>query len=522
VPVGARAYRQPAPHRLGSARHECPDHRPPRGRGPHEENPATRFIGIDIGTTAVKAALFDVDGHPIESLREAYPTTRGDDGGVEQDPADWWRLVDGALRHFAKRPDAGSVAAIGITSQANTHVFADGQGVALAPAIVWQDGRSHVEAAGLDATIRTAERLSWWGSPLPVDASHALARMRWMARHRPGIWRRTASVLLPKDWCLQRLTGERVSDPLSNIGLVDLQARYAGALIERVEGAAQRLPALADMASVAGTVRPNLPFAGLPVAVGTMDAWAGVFGTGSTAEGSGLYLSGTSEILGLLSHRVVPTPGVLVMPERHAMRLHVGPTQSGGAAQVWFCDLFGMTPAAMAAAAAQHVPGTGTPLFLPHLQGERAPLWDAKARGTFLGLSASSDRAALAFAVYEGVACSARLLLDALARSAELAPSALNCGGGGFRNDTWNRIRADVLGVDLHRVAATDPGLLGAAGLASVATGHHAGIADAFSALVRIDRTYSPAPGSVERRDTRMALYRDAYAATRSISHRLS
>jgi len=482
----------------------------------------THFIGIDIGTTAVKAALFDADGHPIESLREAYPTQRPDGGIVEQDPADWWRLVDGALRRFARRTEAAAVAAIGITSQANTHVFADENGTALAPAIVWQDGRSHAEAAELDATLEPAERLAWWGAPLPVDASHALARMRWMARHRPGIWRRTASVLLPKDGCLQRLTGERVSDPLSNIGLVDLQARYADALIERVEGAAQRLPPLADMTSVAGRVRPGLPFAGVPVAVGTMDAWAGVFGTGSTAEGSGVYLSGTSEILGLLSHQVVPTPGVLVMPERHGMRLHVGPTQSGGAAQAWFCDLFGMTPDAMAMAAAQHVPNVATPLFLPHLQGERAPLWDAKARGTFLGLSASSDRAALAFAVYEGVACSARMLLDALASSADLAPTALNGGGGGFRSDTWNRIRADMLGVDLHRVVATDPGLLGAAGLAAIATGHHAGIADAFSALVHIDRTFSPAAGTEERRDTRMALYRDAYAATRSLSHRLS
>lgn len=478
------------------------------------------LIGIDVGTTSVKAALFDADGTVRDALAQPYPTARHGASRVEQDPTDWTRAVEAALARFADRVPVGAVRGIGLTSQVNTHLFVDAAGNPLAPAIVWQDGRAAAEAATIDATIEEDERLRWWGAPLPVDASHALARMRWMAAHEPTVWARTAHVLLPKDHCLFALTGERVSDPLSNIGLVGADSRHVDALLERVPGARERLPALADMTSVAGRVRAGLPFAGCPVAVGTMDAWAGLFGCGVTGEGHGLYLGGTSEILGIVSGHVTPTPGVLVMPRSHDITLHVGPTQSGGASQLWLCRLLGIEPEEMGRLSASHDPRRPTPLFLPHLQGERAPLWDADARGVFVGLDASSDRAALAHAVHEGVALSARWLLESLEASAGTALEALNVGGGGFRSDAWNRIRADTLGVTLHRAAATDPGTLGAAGLAAVATGRHASVQAAFADLCSIDRTWEPDLSRAAWHEERYALFRETYARTRELSHR--
>jgi len=479
------------------------------------------LIGIDVGTTAVKAALFDLDGTLHDACHRPYPTHRPIPSHVEQSPNDWTDAVHAALLRFADRVPSEAVRGIGLTSQVNTHVFVDAAGTPLAPAIVWQDGRSGDAAATLDAGIVDADRLTWWGAPLPIDASHALARMRWMSEHEPALWARTAHVLLPKDHCLRALTGELVSDPLSNIGLVDRASRHVDALLERVPGAAGRLPPLADMTAVAGQVRADLPFAGTPVAVGTMDAWAGLFGCGVTEEGRGMYLSGTSEILGVLSSTVNPTPGVLVMPPSHGMTLHVGPTQSGGASQLWFCRLFGTTPEEMGRLAAAHDPADPLPLFLPHLQGERAPLWDAAARGVFLGLDASMERSALARSVYEGVALSARCLLESLQLSAGMSPGALQAGGGGFRTDAWNALRADTLGVTLHRSAATDPGTLGAAGLAAVATGVHASLTDAFARLVHVDRSWEPDRSRAAWHEDRYALYRDSYAATRDISHRL-
>ena len=185
---------------------------------------------------------------------------------------------------------------------------------------------------------------------------------------------------------------------------------------------------------------------------------------------------------------------------------------------MWFCRLMGLEPSQMAELASSHPADRPYPLFLPHLQGERAPLWDASARGVFVGLDASTDRAALARSVYDGVACSARLLLDALQNSAGTDIQSMNAGGGGFRTPVWNQIRANVLGVSLDKVAVDDPGTLGAAGLAAVAIGLHASVQDAFDTMVQIEQRYEPDPTVKDFHAERMALYNETYQNTRSIS----
>ena len=480
----------------------------------------TRLIGIDLGTTACKAALYDLDGRTLERVVAPYPIDRPAPGRAEQDAGDWERAALGALERLEARVAPGSVAAIGLTSQVNTHLFVDGAGGPLAPALVWQDVRAADDASALDATLSDGERLAWWGAPMPIDASHALARMAWTARTRPELWAGTVRVLLPKDHLLARLTGECASDPLSNVGLVGADGAHVPALLDRVPGAAARLPPLGAPDTVVGRVRAGLPFAGRPVALGTMDAWAGLVGLGAVGDGDGLYLGGTSEILGIVSADAVPTPGVLVMPESLGVRLHVGPTQSGGASLGWAARLLDTDAAGALALAAAHDPARRYPLFLPHLDGERAPLWDASARGLFLGVEAATDRCALARAVLDGVACSARWLLDSLEASADRRPRALRAGGGGFRDDAWNRLRADTLDRALELVDAPDPGALGAAAIAAVAVGLHADLRAARDALVSVRATVEPEPAGVARQAERVGLYRDAYAATRELSER--
>jgi xylulokinase len=150
----------------------------------------------------------------------------------------------------------------------------------------------------------------------------------------------------------------------------------------------------------------------VPVATGLMDAWASMFGVGVKAEGDAMYLSGTSEIPGVISAKVHPAEGALVFPPHMGLTLHAAPTQSGGASLAWLCRMFDATPEVLMAEVAAAKPAPA--LFLPHLSGERAPLWDASARGTFLGLDASMGRAEMARAVLEGVAMSVRLAFEAL------------------------------------------------------------------------------------------------------------
>lgn len=479
------------------------------------------LIGIDIGTSAVKAMVFDQAGTVLAIFSEAYPTQRPKPGHVEQDAGTWMKLVADGLQTLAAKQDLAPVAAIGITSQVNTHVFIDRNGDPLAPAIVWQDGRCEAEAAELTAHIPEEQRIAWWGEPRPIDASHGLARMLWMSRHHPDLWAKTWKVMLPRDYCIYRMTGEIATDPIANIGLVDTHLHYADGLFDHVPGAAQRTVPLADMTDITGTVQAGQPCAGTPVAVGTMDAWAGMFGTGVPGQGHAVYLSGTSEVLGIMSEKSVPTPGVLTFPTYHGMTLHAGPTQSGGAAFLWCSRLLNRSPDELVRLVEALDFDKPAPLFLPHLQGERAPLWDINARGTFLGMDTSTGPAELTRAVFEGVACSAALLSARLETCADLDCPELNCGGGGFRSDVWNQIRADILGKALKRTAVKDPGVLGAAGLAAVAAGLQPDIETAFSELVHFDRTYRPNLDRQEHSQKLLALYNKAYEDARDVNHAL-
>jgi xylulokinase len=194
------------------------------------------LIGIDIGTTAVKAVMSGPDGERLAAFAAPHPMHRETPGAAEQDPADWVASVEAALLRFAAHPRAGEVGAIGVTSQVNTHVFCGADLAALRPAVTWQDTRAAAEAARLDARLGPEAKIAALGAPIPIDASHALSRMAWVARNEPGVWAATRQVLLPKDYVIARLTGEAVADPLSAVGLAGADLRYASAVVDPSPG----------------------------------------------------------------------------------------------------------------------------------------------------------------------------------------------------------------------------------------------------------------------------------------------
>ncbi|NJM82396.1 MAG: carbohydrate kinase [Tabrizicola sp.] len=474
------------------------------------------LIGIDVGTTSVKAVMFTANGHRLAEFAASYPTIRHPPDRVEQDPEDWHRLVSSALAGFAARAEARSVRAICLTSQVNTHVFVDRELRPLHPAIVWQDGRAAAAGARLDATIPVEDKIAWIGAPIPLDASHALSRMAWMKAAHPAIWKAAAHVMLPRDFLLARLTGAVVTDPISAVGLVSPDLTYARSLIALLPGAAKRLPPLQDPLSIAGRMRQGGPFAGIPVITGLMDAWASLLGLGVASEGQAMYLSGTSEVLGLISPRITNEPGVITFPPWAGITLHAGPTQAGGASLDWVARLLGQEPGALARDAAGIT--AQSPLFLPHLQGERAPLWDPSARGAFAGLTGACGPAEIAAAVMEGVAFSARLAMEALQRSAGVIPSQIQTGGGGAASDRWSQIRADVFGRTFLRVAGRDPGATGAALMAGVGVGILPDLAQAATAMIRTDRVFTPDGAARALADDRFAIWQRLYQQLRPIN----
>jgi xylulokinase len=478
-------------------------------------------IGIDIGTSAIKAVMIGPEGGTLDRFAAPHETARPGPGAAEQDPAGWIAQVTAALGRFARHPAAARVAAIGLTSQVNTHVFCDGALAPLCPAIVWQDTRAAAAGAALEARIDPAAKIAALGAPIPIDASHALARMAWMAEHAPGVWDRTRHVLLPKDFVLARLTGAIGADPISAVGLVGPDLRYADAVVGLVARAGRVLAPLADPLAIGGVVVAGLPFAGVPVAVGTMDAWASMFGLGVGAEGQAFHLSGTSEVLGAISAQGGGAAGVISFAPWRGIRLHAAPTQAGGASLAWLGRLLGRGVAELGTLAGGAPITERSPLFLPHLEGERAPLWDARSRGGFAGLGTADGPAELARAVMEGVAFSARLALEAVADAAGIATPALRHGGGGAASDAWCRIRADAMGRRLERVAAPETGATGAAAMAAVAAGLAPDIATATARLVQTDALFVPDQAAAALADRRFALYRDLYEGLKPVHRAL-
>ena len=475
------------------------------------------LIGIDVGTTAVKAVLIGLDGRRMSEFSRPYPMARPEPGAAEQDPADWMACVLDALRGFEAAHDLGGLQGIGICSQVNTHVFVDAAGNAVLPAITWQDGRQAADAAAIDAQVTAAQKLAWFGGPVPIDASHGLSRIAYVRRVAPEAFARARHMLLPKDYCVMHLTGAVGSDSVSAVGLVDRQG-YVGQLLALVPRAAELLPQLHGFSHVAGKVRNGLPCAGTPVVVGAMDAWGGMFGVGVVDEGDAMLQSGTSEIAGIISSAVHPTPGVILFPPYEGITMHAAPTQSGGAALQWFAQVLGRTPAELSALAASVEPTSAVPLFLPHLQGERAPLWDSQSRGVFARIDGRAGPAEMARAVLEGVAFSVRLAFEALSKSAGRESSVANLGGGGSRSDIWSAIKADTLGFTLRRAAVPEAAAMGAAILAGVGSGAFGSLREAAHQLVSVDRSFEPDSRHQPYYDEKFARYQALYRALKDFN----
>jgi xylulokinase len=477
------------------------------------------LIGIDVGTTAVKAILIDTAGNRLADFQRPVPMSRPSPGFAEQNPDHWADAVLDALTLFASRVDLSGLAAIGICSQVNTHAFVGSDYTALIPAITWQDTRCTAEAEALDAQVSAAQKTAWFGGPVPIDTSHALSRMAYVARVHPDVYARTRHVLLPKDFCVMRLTGEVVSDAIAAVGLAG-PGGYVGELLDLVPRARELLPALQSFHHVAGRVRAGLPCAGTPVVVGAMDAWGGMFGVGVVDDGDAMYQCGTSDILGIVSSSVNPTSGVVLFPPYEGIVLHAAPTQSGGAALQWLSRVSGATPAQLSVSAAECEPSGSLPLFLPHLEGERAPVWDATSRGVFARMDSRTGISDMARSVMEGVAFSARWALVALQDSSGVTVSQANIAGGGARADTWCQIRADALGVALQRTAVRESTALGAAILAGLGSAVVGSLRQAIRQLVRFDRTFEPQEVNRAYYDEKFGHFMALYDALRPINAR--
>jgi xylulokinase len=441
------------------------------------------YIGIDIGTSEVKALLLADDHSVIGTAGAALTVSRPRPGFSEQNPADWWTGTQSALAQLrAAHPvEYAATQAIGLCGQMHGAVLLDAHDRVLRPAILWNDTRSATECAEMMAECPELAELA--GS-LAMPGFTA-PKLRWVARHEPELFKRVAKVLLPKDFVRLMLTGDYQSDLSDASGTLWLDVRHrdwSDRLLALTGLDRSHMPQLLEGSDAGGRLKPEVAQAlGLSpsvlVAGGAGDNAARAVGMGAVEPGQGFLSLGTSGVLFVVTPSYQPNAASATHAFCHALpgRWHqMSVMLSAASALQWISGVLGAGPAgevAQRAAALTAAERAASPLFLPYLSGERTPHNDATVRGSFHQLSFDTDAARLGYAVMEGVSFGLRDGLAAL-NAAGSSVTRLSLVGGGARSPFWAQQLASVLNAEVvtHGSSAVG-GALGAARLAWLATG---------------------------------------------------
>lgn len=485
------------------------------GRLPHNAGvtaPEPAILAIDLGTSETKAALVTASGRIVGAARAPYPTDVDSvTGRAEQDPEGWWAALASVCARLAAAAP-GSLAAVCVVGQGPTMAPVDAGGRATHPALTWLDTRPVAEAPGLEA----ATGLAGWGLGI-------LPAARWLERHAPDAAAATRWYLNSWEWAVLRLTGNAVTTRSLGQVLPDPSRAARAGLV------ADRVAPIAAAGSVVGVVTARaartlgIPV-GIPVVTGTVDSFASFHGAGLLEAGDAVDTGGTSGGLAVYWDAPVEVPGAWVAAAPLPDRWIVGGAMTAtGKALDWFDESVlagGHGSPALIDAAAAVPPGAGGILFLPYLAGERSPIWDPLARGAFVGLTLAHGQAHLARAILEAAALALRHVAEPILATG-LRIDELRVAGGTARGNTWNQIKADVLGVPVAVPAARETAVLGAGILAAVAIGWHADPRAAIRAMVRIDHRLEPDSRTRATYDALFEAYRDLWPAVASVAHRL-
>ncbi len=489
------------------------------------------LVGLDVGTSFVKAGLYDPKGHELAVAREALSVTVPAPGWAEQDPREWWRAIQKVLERLTHQFDARRIAGVGLCAQCPGQVLVGRDGEALGNAIIWSDQRAAAEAAWLEENVSAEERRLWLGAA-HLDEPHAApARLLWLKNH-DARFGQAASILQPKDFVGLMLTGLAATDLHTAFLLAHPESRsYHPDLLERLGVKAGQLPPVMAITDLLGQVTAEAAqrtglLAGTPVFVGTIDAYCDTLAGGAFIPGQAVDVSGTSEIVSLGVDRQASGGGVYYTRLEEGAQFLCGPMQTGGSVLSWLAGAFypemnrKMSYEFLEQEARQSPAGADGLVFLPYLQGERAPIWDAQVRGAFLGVTASHDRRSFTRAGYESVAFAVRHVLEACESVGGVKAERVVTCGGGARSAFWNALKANILRRDIYPLKTEATGCLGAAMIAAVGMKRFSSLADAWKGMNITGERISPDSNLSDRYDDLYGLYRRAYPGLRTVLER--
>ncbi|MAY63188.1 MAG: xylulokinase [Rhizobiales bacterium] len=435
------------------------------------------YLGLDLGTSSVKALLIDENQSVVGSASAALGVERPHPGWSEQDPANWIEAVRAALAQLsASQPaEVRAVKGIGLSGHMHGATTIDASGKVIRPCILWNDTRSYKEAAELDGDPRFRELTG-----NIVFPGFTAPKLVWMARNEAENFKRVAKVLLPKDYLRYWLTGETISEMSDAAGTswLDTGKRaWNDDLLSATGMSREQMPSLIEGTEVGGTLRPEIAAelglpAGIPVAGGAGDNAAAACGMGTVTDGAAFASLGTSGVLFAANDAYRPNPESAVHAFCHALPQtwhQMGVILSATDSLNWLAGITGKKPSELTAPLDETIRAPGSVTFLPYLSGERTPHNDAQIRGAFAGLGHEADQLAMTRAVLEGVAFAFRDSLEALGQAGTKLDR-VTATGGGSQSRYWLKVLATVLNMPVDLPADGDFGAaFGAARLGLIA-----------------------------------------------------
>lgn len=489
------------------------------------------LLGIDVGTSSVKAVLIDRSGNIYAVGQAEYPLHHTGPAMVEQDPEDWWhgtcKAVNEVLGQVTYGPER--VLGLAISCQAPALLALDRSGRPLRPAIIWMDRRAVAESVYLTKTIG-ADNIHKITGNRP-DPFYLASRLLWQRNHEPNVMKRTWKYVQVNSYINYRLTGQLTLDP-SNVALLQLfdyqKNEWSGTICSACGVEPSMFPEIIAAHFVQGKVTAQASEetglkVGTPVMSGTVDSASAALEVGVIEPGIAAEMTGTSTVVIMPNDKGLTEPALIAMP--HALpgiHLLLGAMVASGGCLRWFRDQFGQPEEQSASEmkadvfdlltrqASYFKPGSGGVIFLPYMMGERSPLWHTNARGVFFGLSLATPKAALVRSILEGTAFALRQNIE-VALNAGTIISEVRSIGGCSRSDLWNQIKADVLGLPILVPRSSVGSPFGAAVLAGIGTGVFTNIRKSLMEIVHLERRFEPDQANHEQYSRIYDIFRDIY-----------
>ena len=483
-------------------------------------------IGIDLGTSAAKFLLIDEKGNVVNEVSREYPLSFPHPGWSEQKPEDWWDAVLTGVPELIANVDAGEVKGIGSGGQMHGLVALDEQDNVIRPAILWNDGRTFAEVDYLNEEIGRSTLSELTGNI--AFAGFTAPKLLWMQKNEPELFAKISKIMLPKDYITYCLTGVHATDysDASGMLLLDVQHKCWSSKMCEICGISEdKLPKLYESWECVGTLRPEVAKKlGLSpdvlVVAGAGDNAAAAIGTGTVGEGKCNISLGTSGTIFISSEKfgVDSTNSLHAFAHADGGWHLMGCMLSAASCNKWWMDEILQDPdyAGNQAKISRDMLGRNHVFFLPYLMGERSPINDTNARGTFIGMTMDNTRADLTQAMLEGVAFAIRDQLE-VARSLGVDVKDSMICGGGSKSPLWRTMICNILGITL-KLPETEQGPgYGGAVLALVACGAFSGVQEACDALIKVKGTEEPDPELTALYEERYQKFRQIYPSVKQL-----